>query len=181
MRTDGMPEEKVQEEMSKMKQAEMEDAKKHMLPKERERMREAHEAMVRDRYKSDDIIRQREEEMWEEYRQIKERVDRRKPLIEAETRRQEQMMKETKEILDDPHSSEEKRNYAIRRMVHDPFKDLDEHLNPDEMAELEDLKFKSESDQQAQEKIQKLLLTATERRIEKKIDEMLDRENDVLI
>ena len=90
-------------------------------------------------------------------------------------------MKETKEILDDPHSSEEKRNYAIRRMVHDPFKDLDEHLNPDEMAELEDLKFKSESDQQAQEKIQKLLLTATERRIEKKIDEMLDRENDVLI
>ena len=247
----------VQEEMRKMKQAEMAEARKFMLPKEKERMRERNEAMLRDRYKSDAVVAEREEEMWEEYRQIKERVDRRKPLIESETRRQERMqlatyylllatcllvitachlvltahcshhsllashychfvltahhsllttrylllttcysllttrysllryqermMKETQEILENPQTTEEQRNYAIRKMVHDPFKDLDAHLNPDEMAELDDLKHKGENDPEAQEKIQRLLLEATQRRIEAKIDELLDKENDVLI
>ena len=48
MRTDGVNEERVQEEMAKMRRAEQEETKKYMLPKEKERMRERNEALIRD-------------------------------------------------------------------------------------------------------------------------------------
>ena len=181
MRTDGVREEKIQEEMGKMKQAEMEEARKYMLPKERERMRERNEACVRDRYKPDAVVREREDELWEEYRQIKLRVDRRKPLLEAESQRQEQRVREAQEVLNNPEATEEERAYVIRRMVHEPFQDLDSYLSVEEMAQLEEVKGKPEEETDAQQKVQRLLLEATQRRIEAKIDEMLDRENDVLI
>mmetsp|Transcript_9017 Transcript_9017/g.22381 ORF Transcript_9017/g.22381 Transcript_9017/m.22381 type:complete len:144 (+) Transcript_9017:15-446(+) len=143
-------------------------------------MRERNEALIRDRYKSDEVVKQRERELWEEYKEIKERVDRRKVLMENEQRRQEQMTRECKEVLDDPEASEEDKALAIRKMVYDPFKDMDEFLNPDEMEELDELKLQPENPSTV-EKLQRLLLEVTSRRIEAKIDEMLERENDVLI
>ena len=181
MRTDGVKEERVQEEMAKMRRAEQEETKKWMLPKERERMRERNEALIRDRYKSDEVVAEREAEMWEEYKEIKERVDRRKVLVEADQKRQEQFMRDCHEVLENPHSTEEEKAHATRKMLHEPFQALDEFLNPDEMEELDELKFKGQDDPRVLEKLQKMLMEVTGRKIEAKIDEMLERENDVLI
>lgn len=100
--------------------------------------------MVSARYKSDDVIKQREQELWEEYKEIKERVDRRKKLMAHEERRQTELMRECHEVLENPEASEEERSRAMRKLVHDPFKDLDEFLNPDEREELEEIKFHPE-------------------------------------
>lgn len=96
------------------------------------------------RYKPEEVVRQRQQELWEEYKEIKERVERRKVLLKSEQRRQEQMARECKRVLESPHVAEEEKALAMRRMLHDPFKDMDEFLNPDEREELEELKFKSE-------------------------------------
>jgi len=181
MRTDGVNEERIQEEMGKMRRAEQEESKKWMLPKERERMRERNEALIRDRYKSDEVVAEREREMWEEYKEIKERVDRRKVLLQADQKRQEQRMLECNEILQNPEAEEEEKHTAIKRMLHEPFQDLDEFLTPDEFEELDELKAKGGEDPRVAEKLQKMLLEVTSRKIEAKIDELLDRENDVLI
>ena len=52
-------------------------------------------------------------------------------------------MKECNEILQDAEAEEEEKHMAIRRMLHEPFQDLDEFLTPDEMDELNELKSKS--------------------------------------
>lgn len=49
MRTDGVGEERIEEEMAKMGRAEQEAASEFMLPNERARMRERSEALQRDR------------------------------------------------------------------------------------------------------------------------------------
>ena len=70
----------------------------------------------------------------------------------------------------------------MRRMLHDPFKDLDAYLTDAEMHELNECKCRPDSDDPAvQRTMQRLLATATERRIEAHIDELLDREDDVLV
>jgi len=181
MRTDGDKEELIQAEMSRMKREEMENARQWMLPSEVERMRERQQAIERDRYKADEVVAEREAEMWDEFKQIKLRVDKRIPLHEAEKRRQEDLAAETKRVLDDENADEEDKSRAIRKMLHDPFKDLDGHLTDAEMYELNELKHKGENDAASQERLQGLLGKATERRIEAKIDELLDREDDVLV
>ena len=45
------------------------------------------------RYKSDEVVAERQAELWDEFRQIKKRVERRIPLMEAEQRRQKAMVR----------------------------------------------------------------------------------------
>ena len=49
------------------------------------------------------------------------------------------------------------------------------------MHELNELKFKAETDPMAMHSLQGLLMKATERRVERRIDELLDHEDDVLV
>ena len=49
------------------------------------------------------------------------------------------------------------------------------------MHELNELKHRPENDAATQERLQGLMGIATERRIEAKIDELLEREDDVLV
>ena len=49
------------------------------------------------------------------------------------------------------------------------------------MHELNECKSRPEHDPQMQQTLQRLLAVATERRIEAHIDELLDREDDVLV
>lgn len=181
MRTDGVKEEKIQREIARLRREDMEATKKHMLRTEIERMGEMQAAINRDRYKSDEVIDEREAEYREAYAEIKKRVAHRKPLVEAEEQRQMEMMKETQAILDDPEADEEVKSRAMRKMLHDPFKDLDAFLTDAEMHELNECKFRAEGDAETQRQLQGLLGIATERRIEAHIDELLDREDDVLV
>ncbi len=64
---------------------------------------------------------------------------------------------------------------------HDSFKDLDEFLNDPEKKLLDHLKGRPHSDTAAQDELQRLLVTATGRRIEARIDERLCNEADVLV
>lgn len=50
-----------------------------------------------------------------------------------------------------------------------------------EMHELNDLKSKTDTDPMAMNRLQGLLATATERRVERRIDELLEHEDDVLV
>jgi len=181
MRADGDKEPKVQAEMSRMRREEMEQARAHMTRAEVERMRERSQAVERDRYKSDEVIREREQELWDEFTQIKKRVDKRIPLHEAERRRQDELMQETNAVLQDEAAEEDAKSRAVRKMLHDPFKDLDDYLSDGEMHELNDLKGRNGATPATNEKLQTLLSLATERRIEAQIDELLDREDDVLV
>lgn len=152
-------------------------------------------------------------------------------------------MREVSELLEDPEADEDEKARAMRKMLHDPFKDLDaflsdggtrrvlapltiacttvatsahararavsvprvaccsargtrlahgalthgrgavaRHVASGEMHELNELKSRpSENDPQVMAKLQALLATATQRRIEAKIDELLDREDDILV
>eukprot|EP00966_Prymnesium_polylepis_P182905 4238188-Prymnesium_polylepis.1 len=51
-------------------------------------------------------------------------------------------MLECNEILQNPEAEEEEKHTAIKRMLHEPFQDLDEFLTPDEFEELDELKAK---------------------------------------
>lgn len=166
-----------------MKREEMEKARKHMTSKEIERMGERQSAIDRDRYKSDEVVAEREAELWDEFRQIQLRVDRRIPLWEAEQRRSAELAKEAQEVFDDDAAEEADKALALRKVLHDPFKDLDAHLTDAEMHELNELKAHPDttSNPAIMQKLQGLLAVATERRIEEKIDEMLEREDDVLV
>lgn len=66
MRTDGFAEERIREVMRGMKRAEVEEAKKHMTPAELQRMSERQQALLRDRYKPDSVVAERERELWDE-------------------------------------------------------------------------------------------------------------------
>jgi len=91
-------------------------------------------------------------------------------------------MREVSELLEDPEADEDEKARAMRKMLHDPFKDLDAFLSDGEMHELNELKSRpSENDPQMMAKLQALLGVATQRRIEAKIDELLDREDDILV
>ena len=90
MRTDGENEDKVQAELWRMRREEMAAVKKHMLREEIERMAERQAACERDRYKSDEVVAERQEELWDEFKEIQRRVERRVPLMDAESKRQEQ-------------------------------------------------------------------------------------------
>ena len=183
MRTDGEKEERVQDELQRMKREEMSEARKHMTRQEVERMGERQAAIQRDRYKSEEVLKEREQELWDEYEEIKKRIEKRIPLMEAEQRRQKEMMEETSKVLDDETADEDDKARAIRRMVHEPFQDLDAFLTDGEMHELNELKAMPDEARNPQitEKLQALLAKATERRIEAKIDELIDREDDVLV
>ena len=92
------------------------------------------------------------------------------------------MAKETQAILDDPDAEEADKARAMRRMLHDPFKDLDAYLTDAEMHELNECKASPhEGDPRVMATMQRLCAVATERRIEAHIDELLDREDDVLV
>ena len=166
-----------------MRREDMEATRQFMLRSEVERMAECLAAVERDRYKSDEIIAEREKEYRDAYAEIKPRVERRKPLLEAETTRQAAMAEETKAVLEDPGADEEDKARALRRMVHAPFQDLDAFLSDAEMHELNECKShpEAESDPTVQRTLQRLLGLATERRIEAHIDELLEREDDVLV
>ena len=85
-------------------------------------------------------------------------------------------------LLQDESAEEEAKARAMRRMVHEPFFDLDHHLTDAEMHELGELKSRPvETDPEVMHRLQQLLVVATERRIEGQIDELLDREDDVLV
>ena len=72
------------------------------------------------------------------------------------------------------------REANLRRLLHEPFKDLDAYLTDAEMHELNECK--SQPDGPAvQHELQRLLGVATERRIEAHIDELLDRDDDVMV
>ena len=154
---------------------------RYMVASEVQRMHEAEKVIERDRYKSDEVIKQREKEYYALYEEIKRRVTMRQPLVEAEQIRQNELVRETKEVLEDPEADEEAKSRAMRKMLHDPFKDLDAFLTEGEMHELNELKGKPDDDEATQAQMQRLLLLATERRIEAHIDELLDREDDVLV
>ena len=154
---------------------------RYMVASEVKRMHEAEKVIERDRYKSDEVIKQREKEYYALYEEIKRRVKMRQPLVEAEQIRQNELVRETKEVLEDPEADEEAKSRAMRKMLHDPFKDLDAFLTEGEMHELNELKGKPDDDEATQAQMQRLLLLATERRIEAHIDELLDREDDVLV
>ena len=237
MRTDGVAEHKIQREIARLRREDMEATRKYMTRAEVERMGERQSAIERDRYKSDEVVAMREQELMDEYKEIKRRVERRIPLMEVEKRRSEQAMREASEVLDNPDAEEEDKARAMRKVLHDPFKDLDEFLTdgtpaaeprpPDpstplpptppphprfppplaralahlsrsrdgpsirlrwpagalagEMHELNDLKSKTDTDPMAMNRLQGLLATATERRVERRIDELLEHEDDVLV
>jgi len=160
----------------------MERTRQFMTREEVERMGERQTAIERDRYKSDEVVKMREQELMDEFREIKKRVEKRVPLMEAEKKRGEEQMREVSAILDDPEAEEEDKGRAMRKLLHDPFKDLDEFLTDGEMHELNDLKARPvDTDPMVMSKLQNLLTKATERRIERQIDELLDREDDVLV
>ena len=128
MRTDGVAEQTIEAEMARMRREEMEETRKFMTRPELERMSERQAALLRDRYKSDQVRAARERELLDEYAEIKKRVAHRVPLMKVETRRSEEAMREASEVLNDPNSDEHERARAVRRVLHDPFKDLDEYL-----------------------------------------------------
>ena len=163
-----------------MRREDIEATKKYMLRSEIERMREAEAAIARDRYKADAVIMQRGREMDEAYAEIRKRVQHRIPLLEAEEKRQREMAKETQLVLDDPQVDESDKARAVRRLLHEPFKDLDAYLTDAEMHELNECKSQPDSPA-VQHELQRLLGVATERRIEAHIDELLDRDDDVMV
>ena len=67
--------------------------------------------------------------------------------------------------------------------MHEPFQDLDAFLTDAEMHTLNELKAMPDQARNPKgvEQLQGLLALATERRIEAKIDELIDREDDVLV
>mmetsp|Transcript_73656 Transcript_73656/g.123011 ORF Transcript_73656/g.123011 Transcript_73656/m.123011 type:complete len:405 (-) Transcript_73656:384-1598(-) len=180
MRTDGKPEEEVQEEMQKMRYDMMEQTKKGMLREEIEQMGALYQAMERDRYKSDDIVQKRQDEYDDRFEEIKKRVEIRLPMMKAHKRVNDEKAAVLAEALEDPTVSEQDKAYKIREYLHHSFQDLDDHLRPNEMERLEELKSRP-NDPTAADEIQALLLKATERRIEERVDEILNKEDEVLV
>ena len=160
----------------------MEATKRWMLRSEIERRAEHQAALERDRYKSDEVVAERERELREAYAEIKARVAKRQPLLEAEQTRQAELAKETQAVLEDEEASEADKARAMKRLLHEPFQDLDAYLNDAEMHELNECKSRpNEGDPAVMATLQRLLGVATERRVEAHIDELLDREDDVLV
>ena len=164
-----------------MRREEMEAARKHMTRAEIERMGERQAALERDRYKPDEVVARREAELLDEFASIKQRVERRVPLYEAEGRRQAEMARELSEVLDDPGADEAAKARAMKKMLHAPFADLGDFLTDAETTELEECRARPLDDAATHERMERLLAAATERRIEAKIDEMLATEDDVLV
>jgi hypothetical protein len=186
MRTDGVAEELVQEELGKMQREDMLKARKHMTSDELRRMADRQAALERDRYKHSDVIAQRQREMQDEYEQIKQRVERRVPLLEAWNRRQTELAQEALSVLNNPHAEAAERARAVRKIVHEPFQDLDRFLTSSEMEELSEIRAHppmetAGTDDARMARLQQLLATATQRRVEAQIDELLEHEDDVFV
>ena len=94
--------------------------------------------------------------------------------------------KEVAEVLEDDDAEPADKERAIRKAVHAPFVDLDAFLSKEETAELEDLKGRccsgaAEAEPESMQQLQRLLAMATERRIEQAVDEIMEREDDVVV
>ena len=197
--------------MRRMKREEMEKAREHMTPAEVERMAERQKAVEAARYKPEEVLAQREAELWDEFAAIKLRVNRRIPLWDIEQRRAVVASQEASDVLDDPTADEATKAGAMRKLLYDPFKDIDEQLTPEEKEEMEEMKgararlitltlapslsvpprpparlrppaaHPDRIGKAEMERLQVLLNTATGRRIEQRVDELLQTEDDVLV
>ena len=173
MRTDGVAEEKVREELRRMRREEMEKAREHMTREEVERMARKHELVRRDRHKADAVVAQREAELWAEFRAIQRRVAVRVPLYEAEAARRGKLASEVQATLERADATAAERDEAMRRLVEEPFEELRVHLTEAEQRELEGCK--AQPDSASSEKTTSLLLRlATERKVEAAIDAALE-------
>jgi len=180
MRTDGAPEEEVQREMAKMKREDMEETKKGMIADEIRQLGALAQAVERDRFKPDEVVRRRQAEYEERFEEIKKRVSVRMPMLKAHGEKQAELAKEVQAILEDETASEEDKGHAMRKMTFDGFKDLDAHLYPNEKEELANLR-NAPTHPEVEQRLEHLLTAATSRRIEAAVDDYLRKEDEVLI
>ena len=185
LRTDGVAEEEVQAALRETRRKEVAEVRIGMSAAELQRMAERHDACERDRYKPDEVVQQREDEMWTEFDAVKRRVALRLPLMRAHAARQAELAREAQATLDDADADDDARARAMRKMLHDRCVDLDDHLSADERDEMQQLQARARApggerplDEEDMRRLELLIHGATVRRIEQAVDEQLRKQQE---